>query len=412
MQSRLNFPLRAKSGTPADSRNGLLAAWLFGLALFGYPVVAVLISLLQIDSRTLSIPFRLFVAAAGFVLLAKSPPLKLGAARSLLIFIWSTYTLRLLQNTFARQVEGADYALMFFFAGALIPAIALMAASTWHQTLFARISLALSVAVCMLVLIGNMGGEFGESDLTEASGRLNVVALNPISLANLAVSAILCAAVLWRKATVTWRLGFLIAIALAFQTLVATGSKGPALALAICWVVWSLRRVSARWPLILLALPVASFVLIGSESALLERVAASAEDLSTLDRLVLIENSLAQIAESPIFGSAFVELESGVYPHNILLEAAMALGIPIALAFAGLLIFGVSRAWQALDSPDTELLGLLYLQSIVEGAVSGAMFGAALMWITLALLLRPSAYVVSRVPKSKSKSKSILRIRE
>jgi len=73
-------------------RSRPLAAWLFAVALFGYPLVGALISFLQIDSRTLSIPFRLLVAGAGFVLLARSSWPRAGGARTLLMLVWATYT--------------------------------------------------------------------------------------------------------------------------------------------------------------------------------------------------------------------------------------------------------------------------------------------------------------------------------
>ncbi len=84
-------------------------------------------------------------------------------------------------------------------------------------------------------------------------------------------------------------------------------------------------------------------------------------------------------------GSAFVELNSEFYPHDLYVEAPMALGIPLGLVFIGMAVFGAFRAWKELKG-DNYLLGLLYFQGMLAGTISGSLFAAALFWIVLAIL--------------------------
>ncbi len=188
------------------------------------------------------------------------------------------------------------------------------------------------------------------------------------------------------------RIGLFLTVRLGVLSLVLSGSKGPALALLDCRFTWAARRGMLSG-LLLWVLPAAVAILWLGDSPLMQRVAVLEEDLSTLDRLVLIQDVLAQVAASPLSGSAFVELNSGYYPHNIPLETAMALGIPVALVLLGLMALGLRRAWRALGTQSSDLLGLLYLQSFLAAWLSSALFGATMLWITLGRLLahRPEA---------------------
>jgi hypothetical protein len=363
--------------------------WLFAAALFGYPFIAGVVSFLQVDSWLLSGPLRIVVALAALWMILRSKWPSLSGWRGTLILIWVAYGARLLYDHFFAGLGDAFYALAFFVSAALLPAWAMMVGAIWRQAEFARASLVLAFTACLMSLAGNALGRFGDVDLTEAAGRLTTVALNPVSLGQAATSALLCACVLWRVLVPMNRWILLPVIGVALSTLLATGSKGPALALGVCLLVWSVRRIGSRWPLVSLGLPAAAILAFSSENPLAERVGASSEDLSTLDRVVLAQNSIAQIADAPWFGSSFVELESGYYPHNIVLEGGLAFGIPLTLVLIALLLHGLRRAWFTLGSTQQDLLGLLYVQSLVEAMLTGAMFAATPLWVSLALLLAP-----------------------
>lgn len=371
-------------------KGNLLTAWLFALALFGYPLAGALTSVLQVDSRAGSIPFRLAVILLGLLVIARARVPRGGGARTLLMLLWAAYSMRLIHDTFAAEIQDADYALMFFFAGTLLPSFALLARAQWQQNTFARTSLLVSGFGCLAMLLGNALGKFGDADLTEATGRLTVAALSPISLGHLAASTILCALVLWRSSLSWGRLALVFVIFVAGSALIEAGSKGPAVALGVCLLAWSLRRVSKRWPILLVCTALAAMAMAGAsgENPLVMRLSATSEDESTFIRLLLWKNTITQIAGSPLLGSAFVELESGFYPHNVILESALAMGLPLTTVFTGLLLLVCWRAWNALASAREDLLGLLFIQALLGAMVSGSLYGATMLWVTLALLIR------------------------
>ena len=211
--------------------------------------------------------------------------------------------------------------------------MAVFTADEFQQERFARVAFALTVAGCAATLLGSLLGRFGEADLTTTTGRLSTVALNPVSLGHLAVSCVIVGLVIWTRARGASRVAVSSGVVLALSCLVMTGSKGPALALIICLAIWAASK-GAIWKLILFGLPTLMFVVFAPVSPLAARFAGLGEDVSTLDRLVILRDSINQAAESPLFGSAFVELNSGLYPHNLFLDAVLAFGIHLAIVFS------------------------------------------------------------------------------
>lgn len=378
----------ATSGTLAlaSRRAAGQSALLFAIALFGYATVGNIISLLHVDSRLLSIPFRIVVSAFSAWVFITTQRLQIDRLRWLMLFIWSLYALRLLHDWLVSNLEGADYAFQFFIGGCVLPAIALMKAQAYQQRRFAFYAFFIASVGALTSLLEAVLGNANQ-DIAEGTSRLAVAALDPVSLGNQAVSAILCGLVLWEGASL--RLRFILAgtFALLLWCVILTGSKGPAIALVVCVGMWALRggRV-LRFAL--MSAPVLIWVAVSSQNPLINRFAGSEEDQSTIERVVLLNDSLQQILDSPIIGSAFVELNSGYYPHNEFLEAPLALGIPVALLFYYLLLTGASRAWKLLNS-EHDLLALLFLQALFAASISAAIFGSIALWVTLAML--PSA---------------------
>jgi hypothetical protein len=358
-------------------------AILLALALFGYPVVGSIISLLQIDSRALSVPFRVAVGLLSIWVMLTTRPLKPDGLRQLMLVIWFLYIIRLLHDWLGPDLPGADYALQFFIMTSVLPGFALMKAQAYEQRRFALIAF---VVASGGALLGLAAGLFGSPDVTEGGvqGRLSLTALNPVSLGDQATGAILCGVVLWRDAKMHHRLILGCSFVLLLGCLVLTGSKGPLVQLVLCMGLWALRRGFVM-RLGLIAVPMVVWVLASGSNPLADRLAASGDDSSTVDRVVMISDSLDQIAGSPLVGSAFVELNSGFYPHNIFVEAGLAFGVPVALVFTGMIFVGIYRAWRTLKT-EYDLLGLLFFSGLLDATLAGSIYGMIELWVILAML--------------------------
>jgi hypothetical protein len=368
-------------------------ALLFALSLFGYPIVGSTISLLQVDSRALSVPFRIAVALFGVWVIVTARSLRVDGLRQLMLLIWFLYILRLLHDWLIPNLQGADYALQFFIVSAVIPGFALMKAQVYQSRRFALIAFVVATAGA---LMGMFGALFGSPDAQDGavSGRLSLGALNPVSLGEIATSAILCGIVLWRGANLRYRLILAGAFMLLLLCLVLTGSKGPVLQLIACVGLWALRR-GRILRLGLFALPLLIWVTVSTENPLADRLAGSSDDTSTVERVVMLTDSVNQIEGSPWIGSAFVELNSGFYPHNVFVEAGLAFGVPVALVFAGIFVVGTVRAWKTLRT-DFDLLGLLFFQGLLDATIAGSIFAMFQLWMMLAML--PTAPTLARIP--------------
>jgi O-antigen ligase len=369
----------------AWERRAHVGAWLFAIALFGYPVVGNVTSLLQLDGRVLSISFRIGVGMFALWTFLLPGRLALDPWRAALLLIFIAYILRLGYDMSIGGIDGADYALQFFLVGSLLPALAIWRLDAYDERRFARATLAIASTGCLMSLSGYALGAFGEADLTETTGRLSTVALNPVSLGYLAAGGLLAALAIWPKATQSARFVIAALSLVMLIVLLLTASKGPALILLSALVMWSFRRglfVSA----IVAAMSVFGLILSVGESPLAARVAASAEDLSTLDRLDLLEGSVRQIAAAPWFGSAFVELESGFYAHNILIEAAMSFGLPITVFLIMILARGTVSSWRLLGT-EGEFVALLFFLGFASSLISSSIYGATVLWVSLVVVL-------------------------
>ncbi len=355
---------------------------LFGLALFGYPVIGNIISLLQVDSRTLSVPFRILVASWSLWIIVISGKLRMDRLRKVMLFIWLVYGLRLLHDWLFTNLDGADYALEFFLACSVLPAIALMKAKLYDQRKFAMAAFGIATLGSIMSIFVLKFGNADRQDLSEVS-RLSLAAVDPVTLGHLAVSALLCAFALWPGCKVFPRIILVCLCIPVVACLLLTGSKGPALTLVISVGLLATRRRNL-FRFAMIAAPAAIWLIVSDASPLGARIAASSDDQSTLDRIVVLSDSIQQIADAPWIGSAFVELNSGFYPHNVFVEAAMALGLPIGVLFTGLVLFGAIRAWRDLRG-NNYLLGLLYIQAILASAISGSLYGSTMLWVVLAL---------------------------
>ena len=379
---------------PEPGRSNTIGVWLFALVfaltLIGYPVAGVASSALGLSSLESSIPLRAFVVLLAFVLILHV----IGARQTarlapLILLFWWIYLIRLFWDLGTGEFDRADQALLFFIGTVVIPVLAIMiGAIHYDERVTARVTFAIGAFVCAASLAMNYLGIGEAADLTETTGRLSTESLNPITLGHVAVTTIIAALVLWKQPGLPGgRLALLGGGAVALGCLVLAASRGPILALMV--VVISYAALRGRWGRIfaggLAVLIVAPMILATQGVAIVERFTNITSDLSAIERLIIQGNALDQGLANPVIGSAYVELSSGQYPHNLILESLMALG------FVGLLIFlfvcaqGGYRAFWRLRTGEV-LVPLLLVQYFVAAMFSGSLWGAGPLWAVLMML--------------------------
>lgn len=387
-----------------DRRTRLRVTWILLINLMGYPLLGTLVALTPYPSLVASIPVRLSVFLLSLSLLVffrlrdgfsfSFRRIQLTPLRCTLFFFWLVYLCRLLWDWQVQDMPEAGAALLFFSVVSLIPSLALMglAPRLWDAQALARLAFFTGAATCAIAVGVTFLGVAGERSLTEQTGRLTFDTVNSITFGHVAVTTILAGVIGWSEDGLRrplWMLGIvLLGCAAALVALQMSASKGPVVALAICLFTLGVSQRRLRWVLLVLIPLAITFVVVSMDGALGQRFSEINEDLSTIDRRMMLANAAQQFADNPFFGNAFIETEFQTYPHNLFLEAGMATGafgftLYLAVFFAScvrlfLWIAGSARGL---------FLAILALQYLIGENISGSLYASGNLWIFIAMII-------------------------
>lgn len=111
-----------------------------------------------------------------------------------------------------------------------------------------------------------------------------------------------------------------------------------------------------------------------------------ASEASEASRIFLWRSSIQQFRESPILGSSLENLAFNYYPHNIFLEVMMSTGMLGLTPFLILIFIAFQRCFLILKYGSRHYwVVVLFLQSLSQSLFSGALYSAA--WLALSLAL-------------------------
>jgi hypothetical protein len=390
---------------------------LFGLVIFGFPVVSSIPIVVGVDHRGISIVYRALVATFSFALLARGvyrrrPRISgvAGGAFAALVLIllarmfWDSVLTRL-----PLDLEWGDLWLVTIGVG-LMPA-SVFCFLPHKEMLDSCHRSALVTGVCAVIAIV-VGVAVSVQDLSKLT-RLATDVLNPISVGLVGTSiAIVCLArfaagvgVARSRAEAAATLA--IGIAGVLLTL-ASASKGPILELTVTLTLIFVLR--GKWHntagqimrrvvfavIALAALGAATFALSEFTSfGAVTRLSAMVSDPSTAIRQQIMRDALVEFDESPVFGSATVEYIEHTYPHNIVIESLMVGGIAGLTALLVFLICAVDASvriyWQL---PQCRWLALLFVQYLINSMLSGSLYSETLFWVTSLIVIATGSRLV------------------
>jgi O-antigen ligase len=142
-----------------------------------------------------------------------------------------------------------------------------------------------------------------------------------------------------------------------------------------------------------------ALAIVAGDSTLGSRFTELDLDPSALARLQSQANAIDQFLASPWIGSAYIELELRMYPHNPIVESAMATGVIGLVLFT--LLFGntLLLALRRLRRGRT-MVALLCVQYLVASVFSSSIYASPTLWLVMALMIsiesRPVAKRTSR----------------
>lgn len=398
------------SAAACASRSERRTAWLAALvAMFtiaGYPIVAGLTTVMSVDNRPASIAARALFLLMTLIVLVRARWTRPGAATAVFWaawwLFWVLYLVRLLFDG-AVQPDALKIPLMeyltFALGASLLPAVAMSGRHVPYmmQRLFWPLLL-----ICTFGLLINLWAIFFQQGLLAqlqfAELRAESETLNPISIGHLGATAVLMS--FWHLFGPTdgtsprRRLLPATAIALGLIAIAASGSRGPALALALCllaaFAVLGTGMLRAAVATLLAGLAIGVFVgerglgLDAESLFLIERLSESA--FSDSERERLLAAGWQAFLAWPLTGAGTEPLET--YPHNLVLESFVALGIVGGGAFCTLLAIALARAFKlAHVRPHHFWVSLLLLQYTVGAMFSGNLSQSSVLWVLLALVV-------------------------
>jgi hypothetical protein len=380
--------VRVRPATPARAgANPHVYACFLALAVIGYPVAGVLTTVLQFEGSNISYVFRASVIALAVVVSWQALFGRTIQALPLVFIVFlALYSVRLYYDSFISYIPDADYAIFYFFGVCLIPAIgtALASASYDHEKHAIWTFIVGGFASVSIVGI-ELLGLAGAASRTEEIGRLSFQALNPITVGYAGLFTVVAAVFLWFRVSPHLRPILVVVGLIAGYSFIQAASRGPFVAGVLCIAVAALaRRRYFLFAALIAAGAYGAFFVSDSNLELVSRFESVTYDESSSERLYYMANAIQQAIENPVFGHAFVETISYRYPHNLLVESGLALGMVGAALMILIYVQLLIHSWR-LAAHGYMFLALLMLSALVNANVSAALWGAPDFWIAAIL---------------------------
>ena len=413
--------------TPTTRKQRAIGAWCLvvciACVIAAYPLLAVTSDVFDLGAtRNASIALRVLVGLAAVLALwfgrdsfRLAPGPFLGAA----LLFWLAYFYRFayeawLDETLAHQTSVTD-ALFVWALFVMVPAAgALLGLDRESAARAFRYTLAMTVLTAAMLC-------WQSADMLlvlvkSGAGRIALDKLNAISLGSVGCVLIILAvagAGSWRgarKALPLVALGVVAAVLAGVFLLIVSGSRGPALALALTMALYWLYPLRALKFVVGLAMIVAlgwavaemlQLILdeFGLDFAKRYRDAAEGDSASVEIRKRSFEGAWHQFLESPFIGSSLLERRTGFYPHNLVLEAFMVTGLVGGLSYLLCLAYLLRGIGVLLRrSPSHAWLAALAFYALVSTQSSGTHIQHGLHWVTLVCVVMSAEALTRRAP--------------
>ena len=396
--------ISSQSTTPSPtsriSRFQSAAAFaLLVLTIVGFPLAALAEMFSGTGSQSLTVPYRVLIVFISFTVVVAVPFTRArGKFDPWLSLFLALYLGRLIYDSQTNYIAGNSFALQFYLGIVLVPLIAITIGGVerFSDQLLARYIMAGAGTVVFLASVGQTLG-LGYNPWEELYGitdvRLGFEALNSISLGQAAASAILASIIVLinRTSNWLWRIAALLIIVVSSILLIQAGSRGALVSIAAALLWFGLTKAKRAAFIAPLVFVVFTFGL--AQTDLLDKITSLQDggvytDASALSRLESQKVAISDFIDAPLIGKHYANpgLEAGDYPHNIVIETAMALGV-IGLLLWGIILFRAAKNMIVGAASTRPMLCMLFVQKFVAAMLSGAIWGADATFLLLMMVL-------------------------
>lgn len=387
MRVMTTYAAPAKLATK-QAAGSMLGNAVVAFAFVGFPLAAAVSQFVGLETNELNILFRALFALICIVLIiwiASKGKLRFDG---LIVLFFFLYGARLLYDFGDSRFSDIELHSQFYLATVVFPTLAMSGGSQWYEEKTClRWVITWGSLAAILISYNNLTSSIDISLQEAREGRAWLTFLNPIAIGYHGVFVGAASAIyFFRYATGAARFFCIGAFLLSVYLVVISGSRGPIVALALALVITSGANQRARiFNVLLGCLAVVAIGIFGAPEIIADRFSAVGTDQSSSDRIYYLQEAMGQALDSPLVGVAYIEPITGQYPHNLIVEAALALGI---IGFALMLLMQISAiasSWKLARSGEW-WLPFSACAMFANAWISGSIWGSGLFFILLWLL--------------------------
>lgn len=377
-------------------KNSNLKIFLIVSVICGYEFLSFFPDLFGFENRVISAPFRLIT---GFVcvFLILSEKLKINRNVNIVFLFMVLYIFRFLYetafNSHSIQLSITDY-WGYLILGCILPMVALLTEID-RKILFKS----LKIIFVLLLFINIMGLMNNQQYVLDANGEVRVRAdansgLNTIVFANMALNLIIACLILMGKSK--YKLFFLIPIVIAVINMGIAGSRGPILQMTLIGIFFIYKnheKIKLKYVLPILIFLISSIYYFGTKYDAFKMLTArftesqTEEGGSDYGRFQFLEGGWNQFLNSPFLGDSIEVKPYGIYPHNMLVESFMSLGVVGGIICVFILIISFNKAMYLLKNEEILWLALIFLSNHIVTFTSGSIVNNFKFWSLIAIML-------------------------
>jgi hypothetical protein len=379
------------------------------LLIGGYEFSATLSELLSLPEGssplvTVARGLTVVTGLALFLFAARSGKVSITKSSIPLLLVMVAYLIRMaidfeIYNMPSSEGESRQYT--FYMLAVFIPVMFMSLAPVTKERLINLGPAIKSTMVYTVVLIALAALIVNGSSTNGESTRLATARVNPISVSSMAGLLVLYIYTNYNNHQTSRLLSVakldLVIVSFCLSLMVMTGSKGPFVALILTIGFTELMKSTG---VASIAKYIITFSILGgflyfavsnlTNFLLFDRLSSvnSDTELSTLSRIMSIQEGLQTFIENPLIGKHAI-LSTGGYPHNILVELAMAFGV-FGIAFAVGLVANIRKSIRHFVVFERKLLWVpvFTLYFFIIHNFSGSIWTASRLFVIYALLLK------------------------
>jgi len=386
-------------------KNRGLKIFLIVSVICGYEFLSFFPDLLDIENRTISVTFRILVGLVCLIIILKEK-MQINRNVNFLFLFMFLYVFRFLYETVVNGhlivLPILDY-WGYLILGSILPMLALLTKIDDKV-----LSKSLKIMFVILLFINIMGLMNNQEYVLDAHGEERVRAdansgLNTITFANMALNLILASLLIMTKSR--YKLFFLIPIGIAVVNMGIAGSRGPILQLVlIAFFFWykNHEKIKLKFVIpILISLTGIIYYFSTKYDAFKMLTARFTESQtneggSDYSRFMYLKGGWEQFLNSPFVGDSVEVKPYGVYPHNMLVESFMSLGILGGILCIVILYVTFKKALLLLKKEEIIWLVLIFLSNLIVTFTSGSIVNNFKFWNLAAIILtyQSTKYIV------------------